>query len=103
MELVAVTQGLEIAKYLQISTEVVTDSMYVKQGITEWIANWKLKNWKTAAKKPVLNQELWKALDEVVSSIKFPLKWQWVKGHSGHPQNERVDKIARSEANIWLK
>ena len=75
---------------------VYTDSQYVQKGITEWIHGWKVRGWKTAAKKPVKNVELWLALDE--ARTRHQVSWQWVKGHAGHPENERVDDLARWEA-----
>jgi ribonuclease HI len=69
-----------------------TDSQYLRQGITEWIHKWKQNNWRTAAKKPVKNADLWKALDAQVES--HEIEWHWVKGHSGHPGNERADLLA---------
>ena len=91
MELMAAIQGLEA---LTRSCEVIltTDSQYVRQGITEWITGWKRKNWKTAAGKPVKNQELWQRLDTAASL--HQVDWRWVKGHSGHDENERVDQLA---------
>ena len=91
MELTAVIKGLEA---LNKSCEVVitTDSKYVLSGITEWMVNWKKRNWRTAAKKPVLNVELWKQLDQLVSD--HNIQWNWVKGHSGHRENEIADELA---------
>ncbi len=91
MELMAAIQGLEA---LTRPCEVIltTDSQYVRQGITEWITGWKRKNWKTAAGKPVKNQELWQRLDTAASL--HQVDWRWVKGHSGHDENERVDQLA---------
>lgn len=93
MELTAVIEGLK-ALNRECVVEVYTDSKYVMQGITEWMAGWKAKGWKTAAKKPVKNQDLWMALDEQVQS--HDVKFHWVKGHSGHPENERADSLATS-------
>lgn len=73
---------------------LVTDSSYVKDGLTKWIHGWKQNGWKTAAKKPVKNTELWQALD--MAAAKHDVTWQWVKGHAGHPQNERADELARA-------
>lgn len=91
MELTAALMGL---KALKKSSEVtlVTDSTYLVKGMTEWIKNWKKNNWRTAAKKPVKNRELWEALDEAASGHK--IKWTWVRGHNGHPENERADSLA---------
>ena len=91
MELMAAIKGLEALKE-HCLVDLTTDSVYVKNGITEWIHNWKAKNWKTSAKKPVKNVDLWQQLDEQVS--KHDVSWHWVKGHSGHAENERVDALA---------
>jgi|TARA_B110000467_G_scaffold141950_1_gene143017 ribonuclease HI len=91
MELIAVIEGLKsIKKHSHI--KITTDSMYVKNGINEWINNWKKNGWRTAAKKPVKNKDLWQELDELVQN--YSIKWLWVKGHSGHPGNERADQLA---------
>ena len=91
MELLAVINAL---KSLKRSCQVLitTDSQYVKNGITQWIENWKRKGWKTANRKPVKNQDLWRELDEEVA--KHEVEWAWVKGHSGHPENELADELA---------
>ena len=91
MELTAAIEGL---RALNEPCEVVltTDSTYVKDGITRWLANWKKNGWKTAAKKAVKNQDLWQELDQQTS--RHTVQWQWVKGHSGHPENERADALA---------
>ncbi|MDA8622268.1 ribonuclease HI [Psychrosphaera sp.] len=95
MELLAVIKGLEaISESCKI--DVTTDSNYVKDGITKWIKNWKKNGWKTAAKQPVKNVDLWKALDSAVA--KHTIEWHWVKGHSGHTENEIVDDLARAAA-----
>ena len=91
MELVAVIEGLRSIKE-HAYIEITTDSMYVKNGINQWINNWKKNGWKTAAKKSVKNKDLWQELDELVQ--KYSIKWLWVKGHSGHPGNERADQLA---------
>ena len=75
------------------AVKIVTDSTYVKDGITSWMANWKQNGWKTAAKKPVKNEDLWRELD--AENTAHQVEWEWVKGHSGHPENERADKLAR--------
>ena len=91
MELTAVIKGLEaLNKPCQV--KVTTDSKYVLTGITEWMPNWKKRNWRTASKKPVLNVDLWKKLDELVASHK--VDWDWVKGHSGHVENDIADELA---------
>lgn len=91
MELTAVIRGLQA---LNKSCDVVitTDSKYVLTGVTEWMDNWKKRNWRTASKKPVLNVELWKELDELVAG--HSIEWVWVKGHSGHEENEIADQLA---------
>ena len=96
MELNAAIMAL---KTLNHPAEVViyTDSIYLKEGITTWIKNWKSKNWKTANRKPVKNVDLWKTLDAVAN--KHFVEWHWVKGHSGHPENERADELARQGIN----
>ena len=91
MELVAVIQGLRALKR-RCSVEITTDSQYVKNGITQWIHNWKRNGWKTAASKPVKNEDLWRQLDDAVAS--HDVRWHWVKGHSGHAENERADRLA---------
>jgi ribonuclease HI len=91
MELMAVIKGLEALNRASTVT-VTTDSKYVKNGITEWIHNWKRNGWKTAAKKPVKNEDLWRELDDMVA--KHQVTWQWVKGHAGHEENERADELA---------
>jgi ribonuclease HI len=91
MELTAVIKGLE-ALTKPCKVHITTDSKYVLKGVTEWMANWKLRNWRTASKKPVLNVELWKELDELI--VKHELEWSWVKGHSGHVENEIADQLA---------
>lgn len=95
MELLAVIKGLE-ALSEPCKIDVTTDSNYVKDGITKWIKNWKKNGWKTASKQPVKNVDFWKLLDEAV--IQHDISWHWVKGHSGHPENERVDDLARDAA-----
>ena len=92
MELMAVIQGLEALKE-PCQVRITTDSKYVLQGMTEWLANWKRRNWQTAAKKPVLNADLWRRLDSVAAS--HELEWHWVKGHSGHRENEIADQLAK--------
>ena len=91
MELTAVIKSLEVLKRT-CNIIITTDSKYVKNGITEWIHNWKKNGWKTANKKPVKNKNLWIRLDEAISEHK--IEWEWIKGHSGHPQNERADELA---------
>ena len=92
MELMAAITALEtLDKASEIT--VVTDSAYVKDGITKWLFGWKKNNWRTAAKKPVKNQDLWQRLDE--AKARHHVTWEWVKGHAGHPENERADELAR--------
>ncbi len=95
MELTAAIKGLEALKR-PVILHIVTDSKYVMQGITQWIAGWKRNRWLTAAKKPVANRELWEKLDSLLSA--HTVSWEWVKGHSGHPQNERCDALASQQA-----
>ena len=91
MELVAVIEGL---KFIQQNMDIIitTDSQYVKNGINQWIINWKKNGWKTASKKPVKNKDLWVVLDSLVQDKN--IEWKWVKGHSGHPGNEKADLLA---------
>ena len=96
MEMLAVIKGLQALKE-PCAVELTTDSSYVKDGITKWIFNWKKNGWKTAAKKPVKNADLWQLLDNEVS--RHQMNWHWVKGHSGHPENELVDDLARDAAS----
>ena len=91
MELMAAIQGLE-ALSCACNVQIYTDSKYVLQGITEWMPNWKKRGWKTAAKKPVKNEDLWRKLDSAIQ--KHKIDWQWVKGHSGDAGNERADTLA---------
>lgn len=91
MELTAAIEALKALKRPS-KVELTTDSVYVKNGINQWLEGWKAKGWKTAAKKPVKNQDLWQALDEQV--IKHQINWHWVKGHSGHTENEIADELA---------
>jgi len=91
MELTAVIRGLEALKK-NSSVSITTDSRYVLEGVTEWMPGWKRRHWKTAAKKTVKNLELWQRLDELVG--KHEVEWHWVKGHSGHPENELADQLA---------
>jgi len=93
MELTAVIQGLQ-ALTRPCRIELYTDSQYVRQGITEWIHNWKRRNWVTADRKPVKNADLWRALDE--ATRRHQIEWHWVKGHAGDPGNERADALANA-------
>ena len=92
MELMAAIQGLEALKR-GMAIELYTDSRYVQQGITGWIHRWKANGWRTAARKPVKNADLWQRLDQAMA--RHRVTWQWVRGHAGHPQNERADALAR--------
>ncbi len=91
MELMAAIRALEELRNA-CQVELTTDSKYVMTGITEWIHNWKKRNWKTASKQPVKNVDLWQRLDSAVAP--HNIDWFWVKGHSGHDENERVDELA---------
>ena len=91
MELRAAIEGLAALKRSS-RVMVTTDSQYVRQGITQWIEDWKRNQWRTSAKKPVKNQDLWQLLDELTS--RHEVTWEWVKGHSGHPDNELADALA---------
>ena len=97
MELLAPIEALKTLK-INSEIEIITDSKYVKLGITEWINNWKKNGWKTANKKEVKNIELWKELDSLVEN--FNIKWSWVKGHSTDQLNNEVDLIAKKAANL---
>ena len=99
MELMGAIIGLETLTR-PCHVVVTTDSQYVKNGITQWIDNWKKKNWKTANKKPVKNQDLWMRLDEACQP--HDIEWEWVKGHSGHDENERVDELANKAIDEML-
>ena len=100
MELTAVIEGLRQLKK-PCHVELYTDSKYVLDGATKWLAGWKAKNWRRADKKPVLNQELWQQLD--IEMMRHKIVWHWVKGHAGHPQNERVDALACVQRDLFLK
>ena len=91
MELTAVIEGLRALKRTS-RVVICTDSQYVKNGMESWIHGWKKNGWKTAAKKPVKNEDLWRELDELVS--RHQVSWTWVKGHAGHPENEKADELA---------
>ena len=91
MELMAAIQALELLKK-PCEVELHTDSRYVLQGITEWLRGWKARGWKTADKKPVKNEDLWRRLDE--ARLRHDVKWKWVKGHAGHELNEHADALA---------
>jgi ribonuclease HI len=99
MELTAVIRALEALKRSS-AVRVHTDSQYVRKGITEWIGNWKARQWKTADKKPVKNRDLWEQLDALTQG--HDIEWRWVKGHSGVPGNERVDQLANAAIDAML-
>ena len=95
MEMTAVLEGLSaLREPCRVTIEI--DSEYVKKGVTEWMAGWKRRGWKTASKQPVKNQDLWRRLDEAVA--RHEVKWRWVKGHAGHADNNRCDELAREAA-----
>ncbi len=91
MELTAVIEALRVLKRT-CKVRVHTDSQYVQKGISEWLANWRRRGWRTSDGKPVKNQDLWQALDELAGG--HAIEWRWVKGHAGHPENERADALA---------
>jgi ribonuclease HI len=95
MELMAAIMALESLKR-DCEVRLTTDSQYVRHGIEQWIAAWRANGWRTAARQPVKNQDLWQRLDAARAS--HQVSWAWVRGHSGHPENERVDQAARAEA-----
>ena len=95
MELMAAIVGLESLKE-DCTVVLTTDSQYVRLGITQWLKNWKRNNWRTSQKEPVKNKDLWQRLD--AASSRHQIDWQWVKGHAGHPENERCDELARVAA-----
>jgi len=91
MELTAVIRALDALKRPS-KVRLYTDSLYVMKGISEWILSWKRRGWRTADKKPVKNEDLWRELDR--AAARHEIEWHWVKGHAGHPENERADKLA---------
>ena len=93
MEMMAVIEGLSALKK-KSHVKIYTDSKYVMDGVTQWLAGWKARGWKTADKKPVKNQDLWEKLDTALAAHK--VEFFWVKGHAGHPENERADELARA-------
>lgn len=95
MELTAAIAGLEALKR-PCNVQLTTDSRYVQQGIEQWVAKWRANGWRTAGKQPVKNQELWQRL--AAACARHQIRWAWVRGHSGHPENERVDRAAREQA-----
>ncbi len=99
MELTAVIRALEVLKR-PCSVKIYTDSVYVQKGMTEWIISWKLRNWRTADKKPVKNDDLWKLLD--VQASQHKIEWIWVKGHAGNMGNEKADALANEGVAAFL-
>jgi ribonuclease HI len=98
MELMAAIAGLEaLARPMRV--RVHTDSMYLKDGITQWLPAWKARGWKTADKKPVKNIDLWQRLE--AASDRHEIRWNWVRGHDGHPENERADALARAAIDAF--
>lgn len=93
MEMLAVIHGLEALKR-PMPVRIYTDSQYVMKGVTEWLAGWKRRGWKTADRQPVKNVDLWQRLEAALDP--HQVEWQWVRGHDGHPENERVDALARA-------
>ena len=100
MELLAAINALNALEKPSTIT-VITDSVYVKDGITKWIFGWKSRGWKTAAKKPVKNEELWKDLD--AATQRHTVTWKWIKGHAGHAENEKADELARAGMEPFKK
>ncbi|MEN5179280.1 ribonuclease HI [Comamonas odontotermitis] len=101
MELMAVIQALEALKR-PCDVALYLDSQYVRKGITEWIAGWKAKGWRTASKEPVKNVDLWQRLDALVHGGAHRISWHWVKGHAGDPGNERADSLANKGVDVAL-
>jgi len=99
MELIAAIQGLQALKK-PCQVRLVTDSNYVKEGITTWIHNWKKNGWRTAGRKPVKNADLWQDLDTAIA--RHDITWEWVRGHTGHPENERADALANQGMSEFL-
>lgn len=99
MELLAAIEGLAALKRPS-KVRLTTDSEYLRRGINDWIANWKRNGWRTAAKKPVKNKDLWQRLDAL--NEQHSVSWHWVKGHSGHPENEAVDQAANAAIDAML-
>jgi ribonuclease HI len=93
MEMMAVIEALSALKK-SCDVDLYTDSVYVKDGVTKWLEGWKAKNWRTASKKPVKNQDLWERIDSAIQ--RHNIEWHWIKGHAGHPENERADELARA-------
>lgn len=100
MELTAVIEALERLRR-PCEVDVYTDSQYVVKGMTEWLANWKRRGWRTADRRPVLNQDLWERLERAAAAHR--VRWHWVRGHAGHPENERVDRLANEAIDRLLE
>jgi ribonuclease HI len=100
MELTAAIEALSALK-LQCNVQLYTDSQYVRQGITEWIHQWKQRDWRTSDRKPVKNVDLWQALDQQIA--RHNVEWHWVKGHAGDPGNERADQLANEAIDALLR
>jgi len=100
MELMAALNALNALKE-PCRIDLYTDSIYVRDGISSWIEGWRRNGWRTAAKKPVKNMELWQQLDE--ARARHDVRWHWIKGHAGHPENERADALARKGAENMLE
>jgi ribonuclease HI len=99
MELMAAIAALDHLKF-HCAVELTTDSQYVKKGISEWLPNWKARDWKTADRKPVKNADLWRRLD--AAAQRHVVRWHWVRGHRGHPENERADQLANKAIDEML-
>lgn len=99
MELMAAIRALEALKR-PVEVSLTTDSEYLRKGITEWLPQWKRRGWKTADKKPVKNQDLWERLERALG--RHRIRWHWIKGHSGHPENERADRLANRAIDEML-
>jgi len=100
MEIMAAIEALNALKK-GCEVELTTDSEYVRKGITEWVQNWQKRDWRTAAKKPVKNKDLWQEL--LAAEERHQVSWHWVKGHSGHPENERADELANEAIDAMLR
>ncbi|SEI38128.1 ribonuclease HI [Allopseudospirillum japonicum] len=99
MELMAAIEALKALKR-PCTLTLITDSIYLRDGVNQWLANWKARHWQTASKKPVKNQDLWQALDHEIQ--RHQIQWQWVKGHSGDPGNEKADELANQAISEFL-
>lgn len=99
MELTAAIEALKALKR-PCQLTLITDSIYLRDGVNQWLANWKARGWRTASKKPVKNQDLWQALDTEIQ--RHQIQWQWVKGHSGDPGNEKADALANEAISEFL-